>query len=298
MPARLSFRLDLDQIAQAVQPDNSGQLNWQDDAAVFELLGQPIVFHRSLVDITGSATASLMLSHSVVQTVRILNKRPDGWFYKSRDEWHRETGLSRWEQETARKVLKELGVLEEKRTLEVRADQDAARVMYYRVNLQRLEEMLSKPEIGLDTNAEAERWEPGKQDCEKPAINKVGMGQTGLLITSNQQGGKPLSRKPSTPLLSSGSRFVLRGGKDERKNGVRPTVGQFWRCQMNPSRKVVKPRLAVIDGRVTATSLAVAEHFEKRHSEVLRAIKNLGCSTEFHEAHFWPGEYIDQYVGI
>jgi Rha family phage regulatory protein len=40
--------------------------------------------------------------------------------------------------------------------------------------------------------------------------------------------------------------------------------------------------------------MAVAEHFEKRHSEVLRAIKNLECSTEFHEAHFWPGEYIDR----
>gem|GEM_PF-1272979 len=195
MPARLAFRLDLDQIAQAVQPDNSGQLNWQDDAAVFELLGQPIVFHRSLVNITGSATASLMLSHAVVQTVRILNKRPDGWFYKSRDEWHRETGLSRWEQETARKALKELGLLEEKRTLEVRADHDAARVMYYRVSLQRLEELLSTPEIDPEPPAEAERLEPGKQDCEKPANNKVGTGQTGLLLTSNQQGGNGANSK-------------------------------------------------------------------------------------------------------
>ena len=195
MPARLSFRLDLDQIAQAVHPDKSGQMNWQDDAAVFELLGQPIVFHRSLVDITGSATASLMLSHSVVQTVRILNKRPDGWFYKSRDQWKQETGLSRWEQETARKVLKELGILEEKRALEIRADHDAAHVMYYRVNLKRLEEMLSKPETGLESSAEAERWEPGKQDCEKPAISKVGTGQTGLLITSNQQGGNRANSK-------------------------------------------------------------------------------------------------------
>lgn len=64
---------------------------------MFELLGSPIVFHRSLVDIIGSATASLMLSHATVQTARILKRRPDGWFWKSRDEWQRETGLTRWE---------------------------------------------------------------------------------------------------------------------------------------------------------------------------------------------------------
>lgn len=184
MPARLSFRLDLDQIAQAVQPDTSGQMNWQDDVAVFELLGRPIVFHRSLADITGSATASLMLSHAVAQTVRVLGKRPDGWFWKLQDEWQRETGLSRWEQETARKTLKELGLLEEKKAFSARGDQDSTCVLHYRVNLDRLEQLLSKPETDVQTNAGAVMWESGIQDCEKLAICKKVTGQTSMSVSS------------------------------------------------------------------------------------------------------------------
>ena len=37
------------------------------------------------------------------------------WFSKSQDEWDEETGLSRWEQVTARRLLREAGFLEEQR---------------------------------------------------------------------------------------------------------------------------------------------------------------------------------------
>lgn len=40
------------------------------------------------------------------------------------------------------------------------------------------------------------------------------------------------------------------------------------------------------DGQPVTTSLIVAEHFTKEHKDVLRAIKNLDCSHQFHERNF------------
>lgn len=44
----------------------------------------------------------------------------------------------------------------------------------------------------------------------------------------------------------------------------------------------------IIGGKPTTTSLDVAKHFGKQHKDVLRAIRNLDCSTEFHERNFAP----------
>lgn len=49
---------------------------------------------------------------------------------------------------------------------------------------------------------------------------------------------------------------------------------------------IATPDLAVVDGQVTTTSRQVAEHFGKRHDTVLRAIRNLECSPEFHARNF------------
>lgn len=47
------------------------------------------------------------------------------------------------------------------------------------------------------------------------------------------------------------------------------------------------------DNRLTTTSLAIAEHFNKSHDKVLRAIRNLDCSKEFNAANFGVVEYKD-----
>lgn len=46
------------------------------------------------------------------------------------------------------------------------------------------------------------------------------------------------------------------------------------------------PTLAVINGTVKTTSLKVAEHFGKRHDNVIRAIKSLECSNDFTALNF------------
>lgn len=44
--------------------------------------------------------------------------------------------------------------------------------------------------------------------------------------------------------------------------------------------------LTVTNGQPTTTSLAIAEHFGKRHADVLRSIENLECSKEYYQRNF------------
>ena len=86
-----------------------------DPGLLLELFGQaPIVFNRIYVDIAGSVTAALWLAYAVYHVCE-RESAPGNWFRKSQHDWLRETGLSRREQECARKQLRILGVLEEQR---------------------------------------------------------------------------------------------------------------------------------------------------------------------------------------
>lgn len=60
---------------------------------------------------------------------------------------------------------------------------------------------------------------------------------------------------------------------------------------MNNVNTAIKPSLGVIQGKLYATSLEIAEEFGKRHADVLRAIRNLECSPEFAMQNFFISEY-------
>lgn len=66
-----------------------------------DLLDRPIAYHRVFVTLTGSVKAAILLSQAVYWQKRA--KQKDGWWYKTAEEWEDETGLTRHEQDTARK---------------------------------------------------------------------------------------------------------------------------------------------------------------------------------------------------
>lgn len=74
---------------------------------------QPIAFNKHYVFIGCGINGALMLSQLVYWTSR--TKDNDGWIFKTHHEWTMETGLTRREQDTARKTLKDLGFLSEKK---------------------------------------------------------------------------------------------------------------------------------------------------------------------------------------
>ncbi len=100
--------------------------------AVFD---RPIAFHPVFARLADSISAGLMLSQAFYWASRTHD--PDGWFYKSQDEWEEETCLTRRQQETARKKLRELGVLEEQH-----AGMPAK--LYFRVNYEVLTTLLNQ----------------------------------------------------------------------------------------------------------------------------------------------------------
>lgn len=82
-------------------------------AILADLLDRPIAYQRVFVTITGSVAAAVMLSQAMYWAKRTTGK--DGWFWKTREEWEDETGLSRYEQEGCRNKLKALDFWEEEK---------------------------------------------------------------------------------------------------------------------------------------------------------------------------------------
>jgi hypothetical protein len=92
-----------------------------------QVFAKPVLFHRALFKITGSVHAALMLGQAFYWMDRTPD--PDGWFYKTREQWFEEICLTRDEQESARRALRATGFWEEKRM------GNPSR-MHYRINLE------------------------------------------------------------------------------------------------------------------------------------------------------------------
>lgn len=75
---------------------------------------RPIGFSVNLAKIAGDVKAGLLLSQLLYWTrVGVNIEANSGWIVKSREQWSLETGLSRFEQESARNALIEAGLIEE-----------------------------------------------------------------------------------------------------------------------------------------------------------------------------------------
>jgi hypothetical protein len=75
-------------------------------------VGRPVAYFPKLRHITGSVNATLFLCQLIYWEGKQASKT--GWIYKTHSEMEEETGLSRREQETARRKLKDLGLIEER----------------------------------------------------------------------------------------------------------------------------------------------------------------------------------------
>lgn len=93
-----------------------------------KLFDRPIAFHRVFVSLDIGITGALLLSQAIYWSRRCSDD--SGWFFKNAAEWEEETGMTRREQETARKRLKAAGFIQEElrgvpATLNFKVDFDA-----------------------------------------------------------------------------------------------------------------------------------------------------------------------------
>lgn len=65
------------------------------------------------------------------------------------------------------------------------------------------------------------------------------------------------------------------------------------KSNVTSSDPTVAPILTLVNNKPVTTSAVVAEHFNKRHDNVLRSIAKLDCSKEFNALNFESVEYLD-----
>jgi len=178
-----------------------------------QLVDRPIAFQRSFVRLGVGITGALLLS----QIVYWQNRMEGNWFYKTQTDLEEETGLTRYEQEGARKKLVSCGVLEE-------AKRGIPAKLYFRVNQERLEELLlgenqhagigktNKQGCGISANSDAENQHAGmgktnEQSCGNSAsIHTVDYQETTQKInTENKYLGA--SAEADTPKVKSSTDY-------------------------------------------------------------------------------------------
>lgn len=147
--------------------------------SILNLLDRPIAFNRSFVDLGVGITGALMLSQCVYWSTR--TKNSDGWFYKSRDEWLEETGLTRREQETARKRLCDKGYIEEsKRGVPCR--------VFFKLNREALEnDLLELAQKRPSSRAESAQLESTKAPSSDGGKRPTNTESTAETTTENTQ---------------------------------------------------------------------------------------------------------------
>lgn len=141
-----------------------------------QLVDRPIAFQRSFVRLGVGITGALLLS----QIVYWQNRMEGQWFYKTQADLEEETGLTRYEQEGARKKLVSCGVLEE-------AKRGIPAKLYFRVNQERLEELL------VGENHHAGVGKNNNQGCGNSASSDVENQHAGVGKNNEQLRGNSAS---------------------------------------------------------------------------------------------------------
>ncbi|YCH28988.1 conserved phage C-terminal domain-containing protein [Erwinia sp. D4-22] len=139
------------------------------------LLDRPIAYQACFVRF-GGVTGAVLLS----QLVYWHNRMDGSWFYKTQKEIKSETGLSREEQETARRRLISAGVLEEDR-------RGVPAKLFFRVKADRLEALLLKSEEKPQSSMRKSR----NQESADPADKNAGIPQASLRKTNSPACGNP-----------------------------------------------------------------------------------------------------------
>jgi hypothetical protein len=162
---------------------HNDKVNIQLEAALKALLyDRPVAYHPGIARAVKSVSAGVLMAQLIYWSPR--TRDPEGWFWKTRDEIEEETALGRWEQETARKVLKKYGVLEEKL-------KGVPARMHFRVNIQRLAELLST----IPEPSPTERQMPASEMDD----HQVGIPPTSWMDSHQLDSGKASNKKDGLP---------------------------------------------------------------------------------------------------
>lgn len=192
-------------------------------SASLHLIGRPLAYYPKLAKLLGGAKIAIFLCQFMYWEGK---QEDDGWIFKTGESLEEETGLSREEQQTARKKLKSLSILEEKLSgLPAR--------MHYRFNWKKLDEIVTQaygntpnkfpgfPQTGLGESPKLDRGIPANIPIEQETTTET----TAESTTENTSMSSNLF---STPLNGSAQSKQ----PQERKKKDKPEFSEgfllFW----------------------------------------------------------------------
>lgn len=155
-------------------------------------LGSVVAFHPELTRITQKTTATLLLCQLIYWGNK--GKLAEGWVYKTSGELMDETGLTRHEQESARKKLRELGLITEKL-----AKQEGAPVVHFRVEWERIAELLESEGIAEKRKIRKAAMDMPKGGNGLPQSGKTTIQETTAKTTAETPAGETRARTRACP---------------------------------------------------------------------------------------------------
>ena len=161
------------------------------NTAIFD---RPIAFHRCFVTLTGSVNAALMLSQAVYWQRR---NEEGKWWFQTREKWTDETGLTRDEQETARKRLSKFPFWKE-------GLQGIPAKLYFFVDIELLIQTITNPPASMVQSTHPVGCIPAnKEEAFPPAIvSKETKEETYLIPPIFEKEKKPLENPSSNESLT------------------------------------------------------------------------------------------------
>lgn len=171
--------------------------------------GRTVAYKTVLAHACGGVTVGLLLSQLWYWTnTPTVRARSDGWFWKTMEEITEETGLTRSEQESARKKLKQMGIL-------VEAFRELPRKLYFRIDKERLYDVLRQYAEGGDNGDTREGAGPGNHNHTLEAM------QEGC-IESAEVSIQPALYNAGNPHYGSGETRTIACGKPAGSNAGFP----------------------------------------------------------------------------
>jgi hypothetical protein len=85
-----------------------------DAAMLLDIFEEPIVIQRNFLRLTGNLNSAMLLSW-IVTLSQDQEYESDGWLRLTQATWQQDTGLSRFELESARAALRKRELIEERR---------------------------------------------------------------------------------------------------------------------------------------------------------------------------------------
>lgn len=233
---------------------------------------QPIAFNKHYVFIGCGINGALMLSQLVYWTAR--TKNSDGWIYKTQHDWTMETGLTRKEQENARKKLKDLGFLTEKK-------RGVPCKVYFKVERENLYKALIEYSESLDSS----QYAPNGQSSLNETDELVGTKRTNSVAPNGQSITENTTENTTDINLGASAPKAQKfsAKKFLSENGVSEETAQEFIDLKNKKRKTITERaLKIIFNQASEAKLSNERVFQ---IIVLRGWESFKATWAWHESN-------------